>query len=111
MVEEDDEEEPDARTVIVPCMYAGWNWQWYGYTPGVVKTIGEDEDRPDMSPVSKLNVSPGFDVNVWSAVSAFFITRVLLTPIINTMFAGAKLISDIPAPDGATMKTCAPGSA
>jgi len=76
-----------------------------------VNTIGEDEDRPDMSPVSKLNVSPAFEVIVWSAVSAFFNTSVLLTPITSTMFAGVKLISDIPAPAGATMKTVTPGNA
>ena len=53
--------------------------------------------------VSKLNESPGFEVIVWSAVSSFFITSVLLTPITSTMFAGAKLSSEITAPAGATM--------
>lgn len=54
--------------------------------------MGEDVDRPDMSPVSKLNESPGFDVIVWSDESSFFNTSVLLKPIMSTMFAGAKLI-------------------
>jgi hypothetical protein len=83
-------------------MYAGWNWQWKPNTPGVLKTMGFEEDSPEMSPVSKLNASPGFDVTVWSAVSSFFMTSVLFTPMTRIMFAGVKLISEIPEPDGAT---------
>ena len=68
-----------------------------------MKTIGADEDRPDMSPVSKLNESPGFEVKVWSAMSSFFKTTVLLTPITNVTLAGEKLARLLPDPAGAIM--------
>jgi hypothetical protein len=54
--------------------------------------MGEDEDKPDMSPVSKAIGSPGLAVIVWSAVSSFFNTNVLLTPITSTKLAGKKFV-------------------
>jgi hypothetical protein len=92
-------------------MYAGWNWQWYAYVPGVVKVIGSEDERPEMSPVSKLTGSPGFEVIVWSAVSWFFNTIVLLTPITRTRSCGEKLISLIPDPAGAMIITVFPAAA
>ena len=73
--------------------------------------IGLEEERPEMSPVSKLTGSPGLDVTVWSAVSSFFNTIVLFTPITRTKSWGEKLTSLIPEPAGAMIVIVTPPTA